>query len=222
MKRTLENLISIDTVDKGVVLYPDNNKSLYLPYYRKEIDFNNERDRIEFIKDTEKIFRISGEYAAYLAYLENDVPGMNRCAKFSNITNELAPLEFHHGPIFTLWDYIEILLIYFLKHENTRISSFAISNLLVKEHFNNLIQGVMLSEQVHKAVHVKKNGVRGEFISIDQAFGDLVGFLKKYYDSISFRHINKIKNYLTDYDFYKTNDSIKNSLLKESIKQWSS
>jgi hypothetical protein len=215
----LENIVSKST-DNNIVLTLKQNEDCFLPYFRQEINLSDEKERTHFIKRIEKIVRVSPEYGMFIAHMKEDVPGMKNCAKFSNITDDNVPIEIHHGPIFTLFDICEIVLIHFLKSNEKKISTFLIAKEVLEDHRNHLIQVVPLSEMVHAAVHPKKPNVRPEFISIDSAFGDLVGFIIKYKNAISYNHITKIRRYLYEYNQRKDKKSDFYTILNESIKSF--
>jgi hypothetical protein len=216
MKKTMKNLVS-DTSERGLVIYPEAAKSIFLPYYRKEIDFTVERDANDFIKSCETEIRISDEYKAYKNHLIKDIPGMRNCALYSNLSIDDVPIEMHHGPIFNLYDYVEITIVYFFRFSKRNISTFAISDQILEDHKDHLIQTIMLSEMAHSAVHPRKNNVTPEFLSLDAAFGDLTAYINKYKDSISYKHLMKIKSYLIKYEEKKKNKSDSFNILKESI-----
>lgn len=218
METKVKNLISKRENDE-VSIYPENSKNVFLPYFRKEIDFTSSRDTNEIIKSCETLIRNDEAYDSYKAHLINNVQGMNKCALFSNIDIEMAKLEMHHGPIFNLYDYVEITIVYLLKN-NKQLSTFKVADIVLEEHRNNLIQVVMLSEMAHKAVHPKKPGIKPEFISIDAAFGDLVGYISKYKDYISYKHLIKIKKYLNEYEKRNSDDLDTLLVLRESIKSF--
>jgi hypothetical protein len=218
METKLKNLIS-SSDEKGVSIYPENAKTIFLPYFRKEVDFSSDRDGNDIIKSCEAIIRIDEAYDSFKAHVINNIPGMNKCALYSNINSDIAKLEMHHGPIFTLFDYVEITIIYLLKHEK-KLSTFAIADRVLEDHKDCLIQVIMLCEMAHYAVHPRKLGIKGEFISIDSAFGDLVSYLNKYKDCIGFRHLMKIKKYLNEYKEKNLLDSKNYTILKESIKSF--
>jgi len=172
----------------------DSDTSLYsLPYYKDSEYFSNLDNFVSFIKAVEQTVRTSKYYSRYIKYLKEDV-GLNFCQVLSNIKSEdedaYTKIEMHHGPILTLFDYIAIIVDYYLYHDK-KINTFIIADVVLEEHFNNNVQVVMLSETVHQEVH--ENNV---FLNIKHAFGDLNTFLKKYKDGISDEQILKINRYL--------------------------
>ena len=129
---------------------------------------------VSFVKSCEKLVRISPDYKKYIAFVKG--LGLNTCQVLGNI-QELDPsdnlIEMHHGPMLTLFDYCAIVINYRL-YTNQKINSFIIANIVINEHFSGNVQTIMVSETVHEAIHVPG----GPFISLDQGYGDVYGFLK--------------------------------------------
>lgn len=216
--KTIKNLTSI-TTDKDVMIVPNNNSTMFLSYLANNVNLLNEKDRKEFIVGTERIIRISNDYKAYIAYLKETVPATRSCAMFNNITDDKAPIEMHHGPVFTLAEIVSIVLNHYIKN-NKEIDSFMIADEILEDHFDNLIQTVFLCKSAHAIVSTKKIS-KDAFISMDHAIGDLVGFITKYSDAITYYEINKIRNYLYMSDLYdkKVGTSIY-TYLKERVKSF--
>ena len=215
---TLGNLISTQD-DQNIEIAPDANRNLYLPYYKQEIHFINNTEYIKFVKSVENLIRRSKEYRAYIRYLKEDV-GLRQCVMFGNITDDKASIEMHHGPIFTLFDYVELTIVNEFKKPDGFVSSFRVANQVLEDHFNNLIQVVMLSEMAHKAVHPSKKEVRAEFIDIDSAWGDIVGYLQKYSHCVNYSHARKIKKYINEWEKQKKDDGRTVSIFREIVKKW--
>ena len=106
----------------------------------------------------------------------------------------------HHGPIFTLYDYCEIILEYFIV-KKWKISTFRIADLVLEEHQKNHIQVVMLLSTVHEEVHN-----RNIFINYQQAWGDLNAFVKKYGIAMSDNLKEKLNKYIDRSMMYDSND----------------
>ena len=106
----------------------------------------------------------------------------------------------HHGPIFTLYDYCEIMLEYFLL-KNRKISTFRIADAILDEHQKNHIQVVMLLATVHEEVHN-----RNIFINYKQAWGDLNAFIKRYGIAMSDPLKEKLNKYIDRSMLYDSND----------------
>jgi hypothetical protein len=220
--KTFENISLIldenDAVEPKITIFPDKNREMYLHFFRDHVDLSKEKDRIFFIKCCEDIIRNSDEYKAYIAHLINDIPEQNHCVFHKYIGIDNIGIEMHHGPIFTLFDIVEITILYFMK-TNKLISDFRIFQSVMEDHFSHLINTVPLCKNCHLATQNHKNNVKKPFIGINQSFGDIVGFIKRYKDVFSYRHINKIRNYLHQEEWYREN-SDDDVVFKESIKSF--
>lgn len=183
-----------------------------LPFYKDVEYFANIDNFVGFVKAVERMVRSSTYYSRYIKYLKEDI-GLTHCQVLSNIEDEYADIEMHHGPILTLFDYAAIITDYLLA-KGQKINTFIVSDILLEEHYNNLIQVVMLSETVHEQVH--ENNI---FINLKQAFGDLNAFLKKYRHGIHPEQIEKINKYIQKSEEYESFD---NNVLNLSgfVKSW--
>jgi hypothetical protein len=219
-KVTMKNLISKQTDTNTIVAVENREKFINISYNKKESFFMNSMDFVKFIKTVEAMIRHSREYSSYIAYLKTEI-GLKQCVIFGNINDDIAKIEMHHGPIFTLYDYVEITLTHLFK-KGEPINSCNVAYNVLKDHFDNNIQVVMLCEAAHQAVH-KSKGDSKFFVSTDSAWGNIVEYLHKYSDGINLTHIQKIKKYLIDYDRYKTTeDKMSNhvSIFNEYIKSF--
>jgi len=217
-KNKFENIIAQEK-NNEIVIYPEKKEDLYLNFFKSNIDFLKEKERIMFIKHTEDIIRVSDEYGAYIAYLKENIPDQNHCAFHSNIVEtDKVKIEMHHGPIFNLFDIVEITLISLLKN-NEKISTFRVFEKVLRDHHNNLINTIPLCQTCHIVAHNRKPGVKRPFLMLEHSFGNFVGFLTKYSDCLSYQHINKIRNYLHLKDYYGKH-SDEDNVLKESIKSF--
>ena len=190
--------IIYDEIDNIPVL--DSNQSLYqIPLYKNEDFFDNIESRVAFVKGCEKLIRTTDKYKKYINYLKRLV-GLNHCSVLSNLTDDDATIEMHHGPILTLYDYCDIAVEYFLI-KKWNISTFRIADYILDEHYANRIQVVMLSTTVHQEVHDREI-----FINLKQAFGDLNAFIKKHRDAITEEYIDKIDRYIDRSNLYDSND----------------
>lgn len=183
-----------------------------LPFYKDVEYFANIDNFVGFVKAVERMVRSSTYYSRYIKYLKEDI-GLTHCQVLSNIEDEYADIEMHHGPILTLFDYAAIITDYLLA-KGKKINTFIVSDILLEEHYNNLIQVVMLSETVHEQVH--ENNI---FINLKQAFGDLDAFLKKYRQGIHPEQIEKINKYIQKSEEFESFD---NNVLTLSgfVKSW--
>lgn len=195
--------INIDSKNKVI-----KGDFFHLPFYKK--DFFDVTDYVKFIKSVERLVRSSNEYRHYISYLKEEV-GLNHCMLQPNITDELADIEMHHGPILTLFDYCEIVCNYFL-NKKEGINTFKIAHIILQEHFENNVQVVMLTETNHQALHAGK-----VFIHPSQAWGNLNNFINKYREGLTDEQIETFNQYITlskssrttDGDFLKVAKKLK-------------
>lgn len=188
---------------KKVIPIIDSVRSMYqIPLYKEFEYFSNIDSYVNFVKGCERQVRINDRYKKYIWYLKN-VIGLNHCQVLSEIEPDDAgkiEIEMHHGPIFTLYDYCEIMLEYFLLH-NRKVSTFRIADAILDEHQKNHIQVVMLLATVHEEVHN-----RNIFISMKQAFGDLNTFIRKYGKAMNDPLKEKLNKYIDRSIMYDSND----------------
>lgn len=171
MPKVLPN-IKYETDKKNPVI--DSDESLYnIPFEKNYEFFSSLESRNTFIKGCERLVRQNDRYSKYISYLKKKVK-MNHCQVLKHLTDEDCTIEMHHGPIFTLYDYCNIMVNYYLK-KGYPITTFRIADAILEEHRKNRIQVVMLSTTVHEEVHNKDI-----FISTKQAWGNLGKFLRMY------------------------------------------
>lgn len=183
-----------------------------LPFYKDLEYFVSIDNFVNFVKAVERMVRTSTDYTKYIAYLKGDL-GLTACQVLSNVEDEDAEIEMHHGPILNLFDYVSIITDHLL-YEGKSVTTFSITDILLEEHYNNIVQVVMLSKTIHEQVHE-----RNIFINYKQGFGDLDKFLKKYSNGLQPEQIRKINNYI---ERSKKEDSFDNGVLKLSgfVKNW--
>ena len=207
MPKVLPNIQYSENKDNSVI---DSDSSLYnIPMFKPPEYFSNLESRNTFIKSVERLVRTNDRYSKYISYLKREIK-LNHCQVLSNISDEDCDIEMHHGPIFTLYDYCDIVLNYYIM-KGWKISTFRIADTVLNEHIKNRIHVVMLSPTVHEEVHLREI-----FINIQQAWGDLHGFLKKYGKALSNEQIQKYNRYLdksmmmdtNTYDILKLNEKL--------------
>ena len=148
--------------------------------------------------------RKSDDYSKFIAYVKNTI-GLNFCQVSSNIVDELdATVEMHHGPLFTLYDYCEVVLNKYLDR-NMPITTFAIANEVIDEHFLLHVQVVMLSKTNHEGVHNQDI-----FLNLKQGLGNISEFIKLYAPHFDDEHKYRIHRYIT---MCKDNPSFDNGVL---------
>lgn len=215
MPKTLPDIDYITSDDNKVIPIVDSIRSMYqIPLYKDVDYFSNIESYVNFIKGCEKQVRQNDRYKKYIYYLKN-VVGLNHCQVLPEIEPDeqgKIEIEMHHGPIFTLYDYCEIMVEYFLI-KNRKISTFRIADAILDEHQKNHIQVVMLLSTVHEEVHN-----RNIFINYKQAWGDLNAFIKKYGIAMSDPLKEKLNKYIDRSLMYDSDDfgilQLSNTLLK--------
>ena len=183
----------------------DSDESYYeIPFY-KDVDYMfSLENEVAFIKAVERMVRTSKYYSRYIAHLKVDL-GLNFCQVKGNIAEDEDAgvtdlIEMHHGPIFTLFDVVSIILNYMLA-KDMKITTFSVANKVIEEHFKHRVQTVMLCETVHQLVHDNK-----VFLNYRQGFGDLYSFLEIYYEGLDEIMVNKIIDYIDKCKKYDSND----------------
>lgn len=171
MPKELPNIQYDTTGDTPVV---DSFGSLYnIPFEKPPEFFSNLESRNNFIKGCERLIRTNDRYSKYIAYLKNEIK-LNRCQLIKNLTDKDCKIEMHHGPIFTLYDYCDIVINWHL-NKGYKLTTFDVADLLLEEHKKNRIHVVMLSTSMHEEVHDRE-----VFINVKQAWGNLGKFIKIY------------------------------------------
>ena len=166
----LPNIEYKGNISKDVIAKDDYYQQLH--YYVTYDDFFDEVSYSKFIKETERLVRIDRDYKVFVDFVKH-VLGLDFCQVFSHVYDKVdATIEFHHGPIFTLYDICEIELTKFLK-DGLKTNEFLVADAVLDLHFDLLINGVMLSKTVHEMAH---NG--DMFISLSQNIGDVNTYIK--------------------------------------------
>lgn len=191
------NIVSQKGKNGNIVISMEDAKYYYLPFDKSIVDLSNPKIRQQFIKGVETIIRSSKLYKRYINYLKSDV-GLTHCAVFGNIKSEKGDktkIEMHHGPIFTLYDYVSIVLEKYLR-EHRDVNTFDIQAEVLDLHKRKLVQTVMLSESVHKSMDNKK---LAPFIPMEMTYGDLLGFVKEYGQYFSPQNRADLRDYFNNY-----------------------
>lgn len=194
----------VKSVDANKIICSFDYSDLYLPFRKTILDFRDPKVYTQFIESVEKLVRTSKFYKAYLAYLHNDV-GINACAFFSNIKDDDADIEFHHGPIFNLYNYCDIVTRKLLESDNNQgITTFDVAEEVLVLHHRNLVSLVPLSKSVHKTAHNtrkidKKYTIFPHFIDIRSSFGNFFKFITEYRDTLNSIEINMIFQYYNEF-----------------------
>ena len=151
-----------------------DNKYENITFYKPLEYFSTTENYTKFVKACEKQVRQSDDYKKYIKWVTN-VVGLNFCQVSPNIIADVdATVEMHHGPLFTLWDYVSVIL----NNEMSlghNITTFDITDKVLEEHYACRVQIVMLAVTNHEAVHN-----RDIFLNIKQGFGNLAEFIEMY------------------------------------------
>jgi hypothetical protein len=179
----------------------------------KKVDIRNDEEKVEFdlsVRDfdvstnyletqedldekmimyIEKQVRGSYEYRAYVQYMKEELD-LTKCALLPNIDIKTTPvsLEFHHFP-FTLFDITSIVGKSMINETNGKVSTFDISEQIMKEHFENNIGLVPLTETLHEMAH---NGAVA--IPFDKINGKYENFIEKYRKHIEDDFIERLES----------------------------
>lgn len=203
MPKTLPDILYTTSEDKLITPTVDSSRSMYQIPYNKGVEyFANIESYVNFIKGCERLVRNNDRYKKYIWYLKN-VVGLTHCQVLSNIEPDpdgKIEVEMHHGPVFTLYDYCEIMLEYHIL-KNRKISTPRIADAILDEHQKNHVQVVMLLATTHEEVHN-----RNIFINIKQAYGDLNAFISKYGIAMSEPLREKLNKYIDKSIMYDSND----------------
>lgn len=171
MGNTLPDII-YDNIEGSSTI--DSPNSMYVIQMEKSEEFfSNTESRVKFLRDCERLIRQNIRYSKYIHKLKNEVK-LDHCQVLSSLTDKDCTIEMHHGPIFTLFDYCDIMVDYYLS-KGWKITTFRIAKHILDEHWKNRIQVVMLSTTMHQEVHDREM-----FLNMRHAWGDLHGFLKRY------------------------------------------
>ena len=171
MAGALPNILYEMDNDKSIV---DSPSSTYQLEFEKSAEFfSSLESRTRFLKDCERLVRDNDRYSKYIHRLKTKVK-LNRCQVLSGLTDMDCTIEMHHGPIFTLYDYCEIMVDHYMR-KGWKITTFRIAKQVLDEHWADRIQVVMLSTSMHQEVHDREM-----FLNMRQAWGDLNSFLKRY------------------------------------------
>lgn len=192
------NIISKETANGQIQVCMEDAQYYYLPFDKSPLDMSDPKIREKFIKSVENRVRRSKLYKAYVAYLKVDCK-LDRCSVFGNIKSDKGDktkIEMHHGPIFTLYDYVSIVLEKHMRENVNDINTFDIAAEVLDLHRRKLVQTVMLSEAAHKSMD---NPKIAPFLSLDMTFGNLVGFVQEYGQYFSPKHRSDLKNYFLHY-----------------------
>ena len=156
----------------------------------KDIDyFADDTTYTAFIKQVERTVRTSKDYDSFIHQVKT-MYGLDFCQVCSKLTGQDVTIEMHHGPIFTLYDIVEVILNRFIK-SGYKINTLRIADAVLQEHYDLRVQIVMLAVTCHEAAHNKDI-----FLNLKQGFGDIAAFIDKYQAFLEPNQKYKIYNYI--------------------------
>lgn len=192
------------TYEGGIqkIVSSDDTSDVIMMYKPRDY-FDDSTCYSRFVKDCERVVRKSDDYKAFVQWIKS-VLGINFCQVSSRIVDGDASIEMHHGPIFTLYDYVAIILNDMIMRGD-KISSFRVADRVLEEHFALRVQVVMLAKTNHEAIDN-----RDLFLNINQGIGNVDAFIKKYAHALDDEQKFKIWSYL---NFSKGNETFDTGIL---------
>ena len=187
----IERTISTDDAPVVIVMY-------------KPIDyFDDSQNYVKFVKKVEAMVRHSDDYKVFVNWIKN-ILGINFCQVSSQIIEGQATIEMHHGPLFTLFDYVSIILNDAIM-KGEKISTFRIADRVIQEHFDLRVQVVMLAKTNHEAIDN-----RDLFLNMRQGIGNVNAFISKYAHALDDEQKYKIWSYI---NYSEANDTFDTGIL---------
>ncbi len=161
-------------------------------------DFDQSKSRISTAEELdektvmyiEKQIRGSNEYRSYVKYLKEELD-LTKCALLPSIDVKTTPvsLEFHHFP-YTLFDITGIVGRSMVGEagEDATVSTFDIAERVMREHFENHIGLVPLTETLHEMAHSGSIS-----IPFDKINGNYKAFSERYKDFIEPDFLDRVE-----------------------------
>jgi hypothetical protein len=129
----------------------------------------------------EKQIRGSHEYRAYVKYLKEELD-LTKCALLPSIDVKATPvsLEFHHFP-YTLFDITGIVGRSMVSEagDDADVSTFDIAERVMREHFENHVGLVPLTETLHQMAHsgavsIPFDKINGNFRAFSERYSEFI------------------------------------------------
>lgn len=181
------NIRYVGDVEKFIEVEDDPTVAISL--YKDKEYFDDIKVYHNFIKTCENKVRTSPDYRIYIGYIKG-VIGIDFCQISSKIHDCDATIEMHHGPIFTLFDIVSVILNNRIR-TGKKINTPRIVDAVLQEHFDLHVQTVMMAKTNHEAAHN-----RDLFLHVNQGFGDINKFIELYIDDLDDIHKYKIWHYI--------------------------
>lgn len=163
-----------------------------------DVLLNDYDEYMKYVKSIVDITRKDDRYHDYISNLH--ASGLNYCAILGDVKKggDKVSLEIHHGPIFLVSDYADIILKYHLKKKDMgSITTFDIADELLTCHEKNWIMLVALSKTAHTAAHDTI------LLDIKASIGRLDKFIDKYHKGMEPEHWEMITKYVREYEKIK-------------------
>lgn len=203
LKSTVMTDIEINNKTNNPKIFSSIEEGYKIKFLKKKKDFEDYEAYDKFIRSCIKTIRNDPRYKNYIFHLKDN--GLNHCMFFGKINDEMAPIEMHHGPLFTIYDIVSIISTKLLE-EGVKINTFIISDKVLEEHENNNIQVTMLCKTVHQKFH------DGDiFISLKQSFGKVNKFIENYGKGLLPEHMYNMEKYI---ELSQMHNSTDNGLLR--------
>lgn len=171
-----------------------------------EILLHDYDEYVKFVKGCEHAVRKDDRYTHYVGKVRSS--GFDHCAIIGHVTEgdtSKVKLEMHHGVIFNLFDYCDIVLRACLKRNDIPdLTTFDVADLVLTEHEKNNVGIVMLNETAHKAAHTNL------FIDIRATTGRVDRFIERWEDGMEREHWETIDRYIKEYE--KVRSTVDNGL----------
>lgn len=187
----IEKLVSSDDTQDVIMMYKPRD------FFDDDVSYT------KFVKAVEALVRKSDDYKAFVNWVKN-ILGVNFCQVSSQIIDGDATIEMHHGPLFTLFDYVSIVLNDFIQR-GKKISTYRVADAVLQEHFDLRVQVVMLAKTNHEAIDN-----RDIFLNMRQGIGNVNAFIQKYARALDDEQKYKIWSYI---NYSKSNETFDTGIL---------
>ena len=180
----LESMAKVINEDDKSNIFKVPNAELELPLRIKT--FPSSKEYEQFIKNVEKLVRISQEYRLWTHYIIDQL-GYSKCEFTKETVNE-CPVVVHHHPI-PLYTITKGVLNHYLTKE-LEFSTFDVATKVIELHFQNKVGFVVMLSDLHSKYH---NGFLN--IPIEFVHGQYKYILQNYtMDEVEYDRICKLCN----------------------------
>ena len=175
------------------------NSDEYISFEAEPDELKYDYDKYsKYVKKIEFAVREDDRYKDYIAKLKQG--GLTKCAILGNLPVEdpKIKIEMHHGPIYSLFDYCDIVLKACIRRGMQDITTMKIADYVLTEHENDHIMIVMLSNAVHMGGVHNRKAKKNVFIDIAATFGRIDKFLDAWGDGMEDEHYEYIQLYIKE------------------------